>query len=167
MKVISFEIQVDELDGVVREIEMKPAHTFKELGDAILAAFNIKAARGASFFTSNNKWQKLNEITLGKESRFEKPVNGLKTSVEKALKETQRYIFYTEDAPEYTFLMAAEEKESKTDAKKLPNVLKSSGGLPAPSGKNFTDSLFSDDYKRDTGEVFDESDSDLSTSENV
>src|SRR5688500_15794880 len=130
MKVISFEIQVDELDGVIREIEVKPAQTFKELGDAILEAFNIKATRDASFFNSNKKWQKQKEITLGKESRFEKPVTGLKTSVEKGMKETQRYIFYTEDAAEYTFLMAAEEKESKADVKKLPRVAKSTGNLP-------------------------------------
>lgn len=164
MKVIRFEIQLEEVDDVIREIEVKPAHTFKELSDAILQAFNIKATRGASFFTSNNKWQKLNEITLGKESRFEKPINGLKTTIEKALKETTRFTFYSEDVPQFTFMMAAEEKESKADPKKIPRITKSVGFLPGPASKNFTDSIF-DDFRGQTGEVYDETDSDLSTTD--
>ena len=166
MKIIRFEIQVEEVDDVIREIEVKPSQTFKDLSDAILQAFNIKATRSTSFFTSNNKWQKLNEITLGKESRFEKPINGLKTAVEKVFKDTNRFAFYAEDAPQYTFLMAAEEKESKADPKKFPRVARSIGNLPSPaSKKDFTDSIFSDDFSRQTGEVYDESDSDLSTTD--
>lgn len=165
MKVFRFEIQVEEVDDVVREIEMKSTHTFKDLSDVILEAFKIKATRGASFFTSNNKWQKLNEITLGKESRFEKPINGLKTSIEKMMKETTRFTYYSEDAPQFTFMMAAEEKESKADPKKFPRIAKSVGELPGPSTKkDFTDSIF-DDFSRQTGEVYDESDSDLSTTD--
>lgn len=167
MKIIRFEIQVEEVDGVSREVEVKASHTFKDLSDTLLQAFAIKASRGASFFISNNKWQKLNEITLGKESRFEKPVNGLKTSVEKVFKETSRFIFYSEDAPQFTFLMAAEEKESKADPKKFPRVAGSSGTLPAASARGFTDVLFAEDFKKDTGEVYDESDSDLSTTDKV
>ncbi len=166
MKILRFEIQVEEVDDVIREIEVKPSHTFKDLGDAILEAFKIKSTRGASFFTCNNKWQKLNEITLGKESRFEKPINGLKTTVEKVLKETTRFSFYTEDAPQFTFMMAAEEKESKADPKKFPRIANSIGNLPGPASKrDFTDSIFSDDFSRQTGEVYDESDSDLSTTD--
>lgn len=166
MKVIRFEIQVEELDDVSREIELKATHTFKDLSDAIIEAFKIKATRGASFFTCNNKWQKLNEITLGRESRFEKPINGLKTSVEKLLKNTNRFIYFSEDVPDYTFLMGAEQKESKADPKKLPRIVKSTGNLPGPSKKkDFTDSIFSDDFKKNTGEVYDESDSDLSTTD--
>lgn len=165
MKIIRFEIQVEEVDDIIREIEMKPSHTFKDLNDAILEAFKIKATRGASFYTSNNKWQKLNEITLGKESRFEKPINGLKTTIEKVLKETTRFTFYSEDVPQFTFMMAAEEKESKADPKKFPRIAKSIGNLPSPTAKkDFTDSIF-DDFRGQTGEVYDESDSDLSTTD--
>ncbi|GEM_PF-1247629 len=164
MKIIRFEIQVEEVEDIVREIEVKPAHTFKDLGDAILQAFNIKATRGASFFTCNTKWQKLNEITLGKESRFEKPINGLKSSIEKVLKETTRFSFYSEDVPQFTFMMAAEEKESKADTKKFPRIAKSVGSLPGPSSKAFTDSIL-DDFSKQTGEVYDESDSDLTTTD--
>ncbi|HXH19487.1 MAG TPA: hypothetical protein VNJ07_10430 [Chitinophagales bacterium] len=161
MKVIRFEIQVDELENVSREIEMKPSQTFKELSDAIIGAFHIKATRGAAFFTSNNKWQKLNEITLGKDSKFEKPINGLKTSIEKVFKENKRFIYFSEDVPQFTFLMVAEERESKADPKKFPRVVKSEGTLPAVTGKKFTDNIFSDDFGSQTGEVYDASDSDL------
>ncbi len=161
MKVIRFEIQVDELDNVLREIEIKPSHTFKDLSDAILEAFGIKATRGASFFTSNNKWQKLNEITLGKDSRFEKPVNGLKTSIEKVLKDNSRFVYFSEDAPQFTFIMAADEKESKTDPKKLPRVVRSEGILPAAKAKKFTDNIFSDDFSSHAGDVYDSSEGDL------
>lgn len=159
MKIFRFEIQVDELDNVSREIEMKPAHTFKDLNDAIVEAFGIKASRGASFYTSNGKWQKLNEITLGKESKFEKPVNGLKTSLEKILKETNRFVFFSEDVPQFTFLMMAVEKESKADPKKFPRLVSENGKLPGALPKKFTDHLFADDNM--PGAVFDESETDL------
>jgi len=162
MKVIRFEIQVEELEKVFREIEIKPSQTFKDLSDAIIQAFNIKATRGAAFFTSNKKWQKLNEITLGKESKFEKPINGLKSSIEKIFKGTNRFIYYSEDLPQFTFLMGAEEKESKAAPKKFPRVVKSEGNLPAPpSKKKFTDNIFTDDFGSQTGEVYDASDGDL------
>lgn len=161
MKVIRFEIQVDELDNVLREIEIKPSQTFKDLSDAILATFGIKATRGSSFFTSNNKWQKLNEITLGKDSRFEKPVNGLKTSIEKVFKDNNRFIYFTEDAPQFTFIMAADEKESKADPKKFPRLAKSAGALPEVKAKKFTDNIFSDDFSSHAGDVYDSSEGDL------
>jgi len=161
MKVIHFEIQVEELEGVSREIEIKPKQTFKELGDSILQAFHIKPARGASFFISNNKWQKLNEITLGKDSKFEKPINGLKSSVEKVFKDHHRFIFFTEDAPQFTFIMAAAEKESKADPKKFPRLVKAEGNLPEAKPKKFTDNIFSDDFPSQTGEALDESDHEL------
>lgn len=161
MKIIRFEIQVEELDNVVREIEIKPSQTFKELSLAIFDAFGIKPTRGASFYTSNNKWQKLNEITLGKDSKFEKPINGLKTPVEKALKDTSRFIFFSEDVPQFTFLLAAAEEESKAHPKKFPRVAKSVGALPAAKAKKFTDHLFSDDFTSRTGDVYDASEGDL------
>ena len=161
MKIIRFEIQIDEVDNVLREIEIKPSQTFKDLSDSILAAFNIKAERNAAFFTSNKKWQKLNEITLGKESKFEKPVNGLKTSIGKIFDETKSFVYFTEDAPHYTFIMVAEEKESKADPKKFPRITKSEGNLPTQRAKKFTDNIFTDDFSSQTGEVYDASDSDL------
>ena len=41
MKIIRFEIQVEEVDEVIREIEVKPSHTFKDLSDAIMEAFDF------------------------------------------------------------------------------------------------------------------------------
>ena len=161
MRVIRFEIQVDELDNVIREIELKPSHTFRNLSEAILSAFGINASRGASFFTSNNKWQKLNEITLGRDSKFEKPINGLKTTIEKALKNTNRFVYFSEDVPQFTFLMAAQERESKAAPKKFPRVVKSSGKLPKDAPKKFIDNIFADDFNRQTGEGLDESDREL------
>ena len=161
MKIIRFEIQVDELDNVFREIEIKPSQTFKELSNSILDAFNIKATRGAAFFTSNNKWQKLNEITLGKDSKFENPINGLKSSIEKVFKDNNLFVYFSEDVPQFTFIMAAEEKESKADPKKFPRVVKSEGALPAAKPKKFTDNIFTDDFSSQTGEVYDASDGDL------
>ena len=162
MKIIRFEIQVDELDNVFREIELKPSQTFKELNDAIIDAFGIKVERGSSFFTSNKKWQKLNEITLGKDSKFEKPINGLKSTIEKVFKDINRFIYYCEDVPQFTFLMAADEKESKADPKKFPRFVKSEGNLPdLKSKKRFTDNIFADDFGSQTGEVYDSSDGDL------
>ncbi len=162
MKIIRFEIQPDELENVERVIDVKTTQTFDDLHRAIAEAFNIKVSRGASFYTSNSKWQKLNEITLGKESRFENPVDGLKTKVEKVMEDTQRFIYNTEDAPQFTFLMLAGTAESKADPKKFPRIVSANGNLPNMSRpKKFTDNIFADDFKSQTGEVFDESETDL------
>ncbi|GIV33394.1 MAG: hypothetical protein KatS3mg031_0929 [Chitinophagales bacterium] len=158
MKVIKFEIQVDELDDVVREIEMKPDNTFKDLHSLLQKTFGIKGERGASFFISNKRWQKLNEITLGRESRFERSIDGLKTPVDKILNETDRLIYSSDDVPQFTFLMAAQEAEAPVKAQSLPRITRAEGNLPQPAKSKFADHIFQDDYLQQTGEGLDDSD---------
>ncbi|MCK9482051.1 MAG: plasmid pRiA4b ORF-3 family protein [Bacteroidia bacterium] len=59
-----FKIWFEDDDEIIRWIDMKPNHTFKDFHTAILNAIEFKDMEPASFFLSNDRWAKGLEITL-------------------------------------------------------------------------------------------------------
>jgi len=64
MNIFKFRILVDENDDFVREIEIKSNATFENLHNFIVKSLKLSSKELASFHTSNDKWEKLQEITL-------------------------------------------------------------------------------------------------------
>lgn len=64
VEIYKFRIQSEDNDEFVRDIEIKSSQTFKELHDAFLKSVSLDGRELASFFTSNESWDKLHEITL-------------------------------------------------------------------------------------------------------
>ncbi len=63
MTIYKFRITFEDYDDVVREVEIKPTQTFRELHDAIHQSIGFKSEYASSFYMSNDQWHKGKEIT--------------------------------------------------------------------------------------------------------
>ncbi|CAN5148645.1 hypothetical protein BH09BAC1_BH09BAC1_16830 [soil metagenome] len=138
MSIYTFGVYVDELEDVVREIEIKGTQTFNELHQAIAKSFKLNLKMQASFFVSNSRWQKLNEITLGHSSVFENAFNGMKDSIESVLPEKGKHlVYFNEDAADYTILILLEKVTDKENPSKTYPAIVTAKGSFSGSGQSF------------------------------
>ena len=64
MNVLKLRILAEDQVDFVREIEIKSDQTFKDLHDFLVKSFKFGANELASFYISNEEWERLSEITL-------------------------------------------------------------------------------------------------------
>ncbi len=64
MKVFQFRVLIDNVDGVFRDIQISEKSTFLELHNTIIEAFSFSGMEMASFYVSDEEWEKGEEITL-------------------------------------------------------------------------------------------------------
>ena len=144
MATIRLRILVEELDDTSRDVELKSTQNFKDLHEAIVKYFDIKSKRAATFFTSNNKWQKLNEISIGQGESMENAINGLEETVAKIIdKKAKQLIYFNENTPQYTFLIDYQSSGEEKEGKSYPRCAKSVGSLSSMAG-GFADDIFDD-----------------------
>lgn len=62
MPLLRFRVYWEEDDQVYRDIEIRPAQTFLDLHKSIIQAFEFDGKHTASFFESNERWQRGREI---------------------------------------------------------------------------------------------------------
>ncbi len=64
MAILKFRIYLEEDDSVYRDIAIRPTQSFYELHEAILRAYEFDSKHKATFFRSNDHWQRGKEISL-------------------------------------------------------------------------------------------------------
>ncbi|MFT5920703.1 MAG: hypothetical protein ACI8TS_000022 [Flavobacteriales bacterium] len=64
MNIFKFRVVIDMEEDIFRDIEIVTGSSFLELHEAILRAFNFKEGEMASFYMSNDTWERGEEITL-------------------------------------------------------------------------------------------------------
>ena len=64
MKVIKFRVVPDTEEDIFRDIQIGVDHTFEELYRSIINAFSFRGDQLASFYLSNDEWDKGHEIAL-------------------------------------------------------------------------------------------------------
>jgi hypothetical protein len=64
MAILKFRIYFEEDDSVYRDIAIRPAQTFYDLHEAILRAYDFDSKHKATFYRSNDHWEKGREISL-------------------------------------------------------------------------------------------------------
>jgi len=64
MQAYRFRLLFEEQEDFLRDIEIKPNQTFRELHDIIKQCVGLEGNELASFFVCDRKWQKSQEITL-------------------------------------------------------------------------------------------------------
>ena len=64
MAILKFRVYFEEDDSVYRDIAIRHTQSFFELHEAILRAYEFDNKHKATFFRSNDHWQKGREITL-------------------------------------------------------------------------------------------------------
>lgn len=71
MKTFVLRIVVDTEEDIFRDIEVRADQNFEELHDAIIHAFDFEGKQMASFYMSNDNWEKGQELGLMDVSAFD------------------------------------------------------------------------------------------------
>ncbi|MBX2986132.1 MAG: hypothetical protein KF882_09230 [Bacteroidia bacterium] len=130
-----FKIWFEDDDEIIRWIDMKPTHTFKDFHATILNAIEFKDKEPASFFLSNDKWAKGLEITL-EDMGFDEsdsPKNLMKDSLLKShINDPHQKFIYINDFMQMWTLMIELQNIIAEDAKGItyPHLYKSVGKAP-------------------------------------
>lgn len=147
MAVLRFRAYYEEDDSVYRDIVIKHTQTFADLHNAILKAYEFDNKHQATFYRSNDQWQRGREITLQKYDKEYKaePLLMADTTIGSQIKDPNQKFIYTYDfAKGWTFLIELI-NVSKEENPKLtyPSAIRTEGIGPAQYG---TKSLLGDKF---------------------
>jgi hypothetical protein len=138
MPILKFRVYFEEDDSIYRDVAIRPTQTFLQLHQVILKAYEFDSKHQATFYRSNDHWQRGREISLEK---YEKPYK-----VEPLLMEAtaigteirdpnQKFIYVYDFAKNWSFLVelinVSKEESGKLD---YPAVIKSEGIPPSQYG---------------------------------
>lgn len=108
MPVLKFRVYWEEDESVYRDIAIKPNQTFLQFHQSILQAFEFDSKHKATFFRSNDNWQRGREIILEKDTapRKAEPLLMAETPIAAAVKDpNQKFIYLYDFAKSWTFLV--------------------------------------------------------------
>jgi hypothetical protein len=108
MAILKFRVYYEEDESIYRDILIKHTHNFHDLFTTILQAWDFDNKHQATFFRSNDKWQKGREISLEKYDKAYPvpPLMMKETTIASEIKDTnQRFIFIYDFAKNWSFLV--------------------------------------------------------------
>ena len=99
MEVFKFRVVIDHEKDVFRDIEIQGSQNFEDLHGAIISAFDFRGDQMASFYMSNESWEKGQEIGLMDMSFGEEtgPPTMNSALIEQFVKEKDQKILYVYD----------------------------------------------------------------------
>lgn len=147
MAVLKFRAYYEEDDSVYRDIVIKHTQTFADLHNAVLKAYQFDSKHPATFYRSNDNWQRGREITLQKYDKEYKadPLLMADTTIGSQIKDPNQKFIYTYDFVKgWTFLIELI-NVSKEESPKItyPCSIRAEGIGPAQYG---TKSLLGDKF---------------------
>lgn len=138
MPVLRFRVYWEEDDQIYRDIELRTGQSFLEFHKAIIQAYEFDGKHTASFFESNDRWQRgreLNsEVLVNKKdapalSMSRTPVSALVT------KPDEKFVYVYDPAKNWNFLVELIGVSKDEDPKRTyPYVLRKEGVAPAQYG---------------------------------
>ncbi len=109
MAILKFRVYFEEDDSVYRDIAIRHTQSFKDLHEAILKAFEFDTKHSATFFRSNDNWQRGREISLEVyDNRAYKaaPLLMQETTIGSEIKDpNQKFIYLYDFVKGWTFLV--------------------------------------------------------------
>lgn len=138
MAVLKFRIYFEEDDSVYRDVAVKHTQFFQDLHQVILKAFEFDSKHQATFFRSNDHWQRGKEITLQKYERQYKvePLLMESTTIGSEIRDpNQKFVYVYDFTKNWTFLVELI-NVSKEENNKLtyPAVVRTEGIGPSQYG---------------------------------
>jgi hypothetical protein len=138
MAVLKFRIYFEEDDSIYRDVAIKHTQNFLQLHQVILKAYEFDNKHQATFYRSNDNWQRGREISLAKYDKAYKvpPLLMEETVIGTEIKDPNQKFMYTYDfVKNWGFLVelinVSKEESSKLD---YPAVVKSEGIAPSQYG---------------------------------
>src|SRR4051795_1768375 len=108
MAILKFRVYFEEDDAVYRDVLIKHTQTFHDLHFAILKAFEFDSKHQATFYRSNDNWQRGREISF---VRYDKPYKAeplimAETTIGSEIRDTnQKFVYQYDFQKNWTFLV--------------------------------------------------------------
>jgi len=149
MAVLKFRISFEEDDTIYRDIEIKHKQTFKELHFAILTAYDFDSKHEATFYRSNENWDRGREISLDNYPKNYKvaPLLMQDTTISSEIKDTNQKFIYVYDFEKNWVFQVALISVVKEESIRVnyPNITRKEGigppqyGIKSLLGEKFAD----------------------------
>jgi hypothetical protein len=138
MAILRFRIYFEEDESVYRDIALRHTHTFFDLHQAILKAFEFDNKHAATFFRSNDQWQQGREISLEVYDKEYKapPLMMSETVIATEIKNpNQRFLYLYDFVKGWNFLIELINVSNNDDPEKeYPALVRTSGLAPSQYG---------------------------------
>lgn len=138
MAILKFRAYLEEDDSVYRDVAIRHTQSFFELHEVILKSFEFDSKHGATFFRSNDNWQRGREISLEVYDRPYKapPLMMKETTIGSEIRDpNQKFIYIYDFNKNWTFLVELI-NVSKEENPKLtyPTLVRKEGIAPSQYG---------------------------------
>jgi len=138
MAILKFRVYFEEDDSIYRDVAVKHTQHFVQLHQVILKAYEFDSKHQATFFRSNDHWQRGREISLEKYDKPYKadPLLMADTTIGSEIRDpNQKFIYVYDFVKNWGFLVELI-SVSKEDTGKLdyPAVIKTEGIAPSQYG---------------------------------
>lgn len=138
MAVLRFRIYFEEDDSIYRDVAIRHVQNFEDLHRTILKAYEFDSKHQATFYRSNDHWQRGREISLEQYDKPYKvaPLLMADTTVGSEIRDpNQKFIYVYDFVRNWTFLVELI-NVSKDESSKLeyPAILKTEGIAPSQYG---------------------------------
>lgn len=138
MAIFKFRVYWEDDDSVYRDVVIKPLQTFFDLHKVILKCFEFDDKHNATFFRSNDKWQRGKEITLEKyDKKYEaEPLLMSGVTVRSEIRDpNQKFIYVYDFHKNWTFMVELINVNKEEDNKvSYPTCTRSEGIGPSQYG---------------------------------
>lgn len=138
MAVLKFRVYWEDDDSVYRDVVIKHMQTFFDLHKVILKCFEFDNKHNATFFRSNDKWQRGKEITLEKyEKKYEvEPLLMMGVTIGSEIRDpNQKFIYVYDFHKNWTFMVELINVNKEEDNKLVyPSCTRSEGIGPSQYG---------------------------------
>lgn len=138
MAILKFRVYLQEDESVYRDIAIKHTANFKELHSAILIAYEFDNKHQATFYRSNDIWQRGREISIEKYDKEYKaePLIMEDTALATEIKDPNQKFIYEYDFTKHWLFMVELINVDKEENKKLtyPVCVRTEGIAPSQYG---------------------------------
>jgi hypothetical protein len=138
MAILKFRVYFEEDDSVYRDISVHHKQSFTELHTTILKAFDFDNKHQATFYRSNDTWQRGKEITFEKYDKeyVVEPLLMQDTTVGTQLfSTTQKFIYQYDFTKNWIFLLELiNVSKEETSASNYPVIVRKEGIAPSQYG---------------------------------
>ena len=138
MAILKFRIYLEEDDSVYRDVVIRHTQNFYDLQEVILKSFEFDNKHQATFYRSNDNWQRGREISLEKYDKSYKvePLLMETTTIGSEIRDpNQKFIYVYDFVKNWGFLVelisVSKEESGKLD---YPAVVKTEGIPPSQYG---------------------------------
>src|SRR5258706_16245374 len=138
MAILRFRIYLEEDESVYRDISIRHTQSFLDMHEAILRAYEFDNKHKATFYRSNDHWQRGREISLEQyEKEYKAPPLLMKdTSIGSEIRSpNQKFIYQYDFNKNWTFLLELINVSKEENPKiSYPSMIRAEGIAPSQYG---------------------------------